>query len=79
MPIPVVITTEDGRRPMTVAFLRERLASPHYGEGLSASEAHQWLGLAGDGWDALLRAGFPWPSTKTEAAAWFAARGWTSD
>jgi hypothetical protein len=77
MPVPVPIETEDGRRLLTPAFLRDRLAHlPPFG---SPGELCLGLGLAGSGWNQLLAAGFHWPCTREEVIAWFTARGWMTD
>lgn len=76
--IPPEIVTEDGRKRLTVEFLRVRLAENRFPDAAtpSSTEMLSVLGITGDSWNELLRAGFSWPCTVGEAKAWFAARGW---
>lgn len=84
--IPKEIITEDGRKPMTPEWLAARLAKEgswpvyrrRYRDGTipSPHELCSWLGIVGDSWGELLRAGFPYPCTVVVMRRWFADRGW---
>ncbi len=70
MPPPDTIL-DDAGRPVTAAWLRERLATlPDFG---SWSELVNALGIRNGG--ALLAKGFPWPIEKAAVGPWFQTHG----
>jgi hypothetical protein len=76
--IPKEIITEDGRKPMTPAWLAARLAEGRFEDSATPSphEVCSMLGLVGDGWMELLKCGFPYPSTVAQVREWFQKEGW---